>query len=205
MRCSQDAGSGGGILLPMGLPQVSEARRPVGTGVGVLARFPHAARAGGLLAVALVVGAIFNAANPQGLRWRPSPDGRIGIPRVFESRLPQISAAQALALLKSGGAIFVDSRDTKDYQADHIPGAISLPMREWNQAWPKMRARLPRDAVLVLYCYGGECGLSTRMGKRLLELGYRRLLVLRRGFAEWTEAGYPTVRKSATRPADKAS
>ncbi len=164
-------------------------------------RFPHAARAAGLLVLALLLGAACNAANPLGIRWLPSPDGRVGLPRVFESRLPQIDAAQALALLQSGQAIFVDSRDQKDYQADHIPGAINIPQRKWVELWPDTRSQLPRDQTLVLYCYGGHCGLSTRQGKRLLQEGYENLLVLERGWEEWTEAGCPTQR----RPQGKAT
>ena len=161
----------------------------------VAARFPHAARAAVLVAIALVLAAGYNALNPAGIRWGLSAGGRVGIPRAFESRLPQISAAEALPLLESGEAIFVDSRDEKDYRADHIPDAINVPMRDWNEVWPKAQSRLPRDATLVLYCYGFHCGLSTRMGKRLLELGYEKPVVLRRGWAEWKGAGYPTARK----------
>ena len=160
----------------------------------LLARFPQAARAAVLLALALAVAALGNAANPMGIRWLPSAGGRVGIPRAFESRLPEIGAREAYALWQVGEAIFVDARDRSDYHKDHIPRAINIPMREWHEVWQEATAQLPRDAELVLYCYGFHCGLSTRMGKRLLELGYERPIVLRRGWAEWTEAGYPTVR-----------
>jgi len=161
----------------------------------VINRFPHALRAGALVVLALVGAAVYNTLNREGIRWGPSPDGRTGIPRIFESRLPEISAAEGLKLLHSGKAIFVDARDEKDYRKDHLPGAVNLPMRNWNQAWPQVGPGLPREARLVLYCYGGPCGLSTRMGKRLLELGYEHPIVLRRGWGEWTKAGYPTARR----------
>jgi len=147
-----------------------------------------------LVVAALLLAALANAVNPLGIRWRPSPDRRIGIPRIYESRLPQITAAEALSRLQSGQALFVDSRDQKDYDADHIPDALNLPMRKWAEVWPKVQSQLPRDRLLVLYCYGGPCGLSTRQGKRLLELGYSRLEVLDRGWAAWTKAGCPTKR-----------
>jgi rhodanese-related sulfurtransferase len=162
-----------------------------------IARFPHVARAAALVALALLTAVVYNAFNPEGTRWTPSPDGRVGIPRVFESRLREISAAEALALLKAGDAIFVDSRDEKDYQKNHITGAINLPMRKWAEQEPRLSKLLPRETKLVLYCYGGACGLSTRMGKRLLEMGYQHPIVLRRGWTEWTEAKYPTARQPA--------
>ncbi len=159
-----------------------------------LTRFPWASRAGALVAVALLLAAIANAAHPLGLRWLPTPDGRIGIPRAYESRLPQITAAEAFAIFESKEAIFLDSRDAKDFAKDHIPGALNLPMRKWAEAWPTTQPRLPRQTTYVLYCYGGRCGLSTRQGKRLIGLGYRNLFVLDYGWKAWTAAGYPTAR-----------
>jgi rhodanese-related sulfurtransferase len=160
-----------------------------------LPRFPHAARAALLLLSALLIAAIFNAANPLGIRWTPTSDGRVGIPRVYESRLPQITVEQALALFESGETLFVDSRDRKDYEKDHIPGAINLPQRIWVEVWPEMQSQVPRDRTLVLYCYGGHCGLSTRQAKRLLAEGYENFLILDRGWDGWTEAGNPTHRQ----------
>ena len=160
----------------------------------LFARFPYASRAAALAALALLLAALANAAHPLGLRWRPGPDGRIGIPRAYESRLPQITAAEAFAMLQSGEAIFLDSRDAKDFAKDHIPAALNLPMRKWAEVWPGVKTRLPRQAAYVLYCYGGQCGLSTRQGKRLLPLGYDHLFILDYGWKAWSDAGHPTAR-----------
>ena len=163
-------------------------------------RFPHASRAAALVVLALAFGAAYNALNPLGIRWTRSPDGRVGIPRAFEPRLREVAAPEALKILDAGDAIFVDSRDEKDYRKDHIPGAINIPMRQWAEVEANATKRLSRGAKLVLYCYGGACGLSTRMGKRLLELDYQHPIVLQRGWAEWTEAGYPTAQKPRGKP-----
>jgi len=178
----------------------TQAAPPACVCLWAVTRFPHAARAAALVVFALLVGAAYNALNPMGIRWTQSPDARVGIPRVFESRLPEISAPEALKMLSARDAIFVDSRDEKDYRKGHIPSAINIPMRRWAELEPEALKRLPRDAKLVLYCYGGACGLSTRMGKRLLELGYQRPIVLRRGWAEWTEAGYATTQSQQRKP-----
>jgi rhodanese-related sulfurtransferase len=159
-----------------------------------VARFPHTARAAALIVVALLFAASYNAAQPLGLPWLPSPDGRVGLPRAYEPRLPQIDAPEALRLFLAGEVLFVDSRDAEDYGRDHIPGAVNVPMREWNDFEPDINVLLPRDRTLVLYCYGAHCGLSTRQGKRLLGLGYERLLVLDYGWAAWTKASSPTAR-----------
>ncbi len=156
-------------------------------------RMPHALRAAALVVVAFAGAALSNAVNPRGIPWLPSPGNRVGIPRAFEDRLPEIDAAQALALYEAGEAVFVDSRDAGDYGRDHIPGAINVPMRRWAEVWPDMEPELPRDRTLVLYCYGAHCGLSTRQGKALLEEGYEKLVVLDYGWGTWTKHGFPTV------------
>ena len=165
----------------------------------LLVRFPHAARAALLLCLAFAVAAAANLANPLGIRWTLSPDGRVGIPRIYEERLPEVSAKEALAMLKTHSAVFVDTRDAKDYKVDRIPGAINLPMRDWQNSWPKVRSQLPKGAYLLLYCYGGKCGLSTRAGKRLLELGYQHPIVLEYGWKEWQKAGYATEKTAKGR------
>jgi len=168
------------------------------------ARLPHVVRAAGLLGVALAAAALFNALNPLGLPWLPSPGNRVGIPRAFEGRLPQIDAAQALTLYKAGEALFVDSRDAKDYERDHVPGAVNVPMRKWQEVWSAMEPKLPRDRLLVLYCYGAHCGLSTRQGKALLEEGYTDLVVLDYGWKTWTEHHEPTVLHPEGHPGGEA-
>lgn len=168
-----------------------------------VARFPHAVRAALFLVLAVAVGAAYNAANPLGLPWLPSPGNRVAIPRAFETRLPQIDALQAMSLYETGNALFVDSRDAADYAKDHIPGAVNLPMRKWGELWPQAESQLPRDRTLVLYCYGAHCGLSTRQGKALLEEGYEDLVVLDYGWSTWTQHGQPTVRHPEGHPADE--
>jgi len=157
-------------------------------------RFSHALRAGALLCIAVTAAAVWNAFLPLGIPWLPSPGNRVGIPRAFESSLPEINAAEALTLYQAGEALFVDSRDRKDYDKEHIPGALNLPQREWAKLWPALKGKIAKDRLLVLYCYGAHCGLSTRQGKALLEEGYGKLVILDYGWEAWTKAGDPTVK-----------
>lgn len=165
----------------------------------LLRRFPHAMRAVLLVLIAVFIASIVNAINPLSLPWGTSPDGRVTIPKVFWKHLPEVDAPAAKKLLELPGYLLVDSRDAKDFKKARIPKSINVPMRDWDNVWPAARKMLPRDKTLILSCYGGRCGLSTRQGKRLLEEGYTKLIILRGGWYAWRKEHYPIEKARKTR------
>jgi len=46
---------------------------------------------------------------------------------------------------------------------------------------------------LLLYCYGTDCGLASRVGKRLITYGYTDVTILRGGIDAWKAANLPLV------------
>ena len=48
------------------------------------------------------------------------------------------------------GAQLVDVLPAEDYELDHIPGAINIPLREINA---KTVAKLSKDRAVIVYCY----------------------------------------------------
>ena len=55
--------------------------------------------------------------------------------------------------MKSGAVVLVDVRPAKEYEAGHIPGAISIPHDELEG---RLR-ELPKDQEVVAYCRGPYC------------------------------------------------
>ena len=65
----------------------------------------------------------------------------------------QLSVAEAHALVESGGAVLVDTRDRKLYDNAHAVGAISLPLSEIQAANGAITLdSVPPDRLLLLYC-----------------------------------------------------
>lgn len=62
--------------------------------------------------------------------------------------VPRISLADAKAQYDANTAVFVDVRSSDEYEAAHIPGAISLPLAELQARYQE----LPADALIFLYC-----------------------------------------------------
>ena len=70
-----------------------------------------------------------------------------------------------------------------------VPGAVVIPA-------PEIDARmgeLPRDKLLVLYCWETWCSLATKAAIPLLEAGYR-VKEMFGGIAAWEAMGFPVER-----------
>jgi thiosulfate/3-mercaptopyruvate sulfurtransferase len=103
------------------------------------------------------------------------------------------------------GLILFDLREAADFAIGHLPGARSLPDRQFptsfeksvQEGWPGAdRAAIP----LLLYCYGVECVRSRKAGAAAAHAGFRHVLWFRGGIQDWREAGYPLPESPVTAP-----
>jgi len=119
-----------------------------------------------LAEVEQVVGAYFTA------RDTLAPVGR-------DELLAQAARAEVLVL---------DVRPREEFEAGHIPGAVSIPLEE-------LRARLdelPSDLEVVAYCRGPYCVLAPQAIELLAARGIRARR-LAEGLPEWRLAGLPVA------------
>jgi rhodanese-related sulfurtransferase len=89
-------------------------------------------------------------------------------------------------LARDGQVSVLDVRPTAEYDAGHIPGAISIPLDDLE----RRLSEVPRDQPVVAYCRGPYCVLAVQAVELLRRHGFaaRRL---RDGFPEWREEGLP--------------
>ena len=89
-------------------------------------------------------------------------------------------------LARDGQVSVLDVRPTAEYDAGHIPGAISIPLEDLE----RRLSDVPRDQPVVAYCRGPYCVLAVQAVEFLRRHGFaaRRL---RDGFPEWREDGLP--------------
>jgi rhodanese-related sulfurtransferase len=81
--------------------------------------------------------------------------------------------------------VVIDVRAREDYEARHIAGAVSLPHRTINA---ETTAHLPKDKLMVTYCWGPGCNASTKGALRLAALGFR-VKELIGGLEYWMKEG----------------
>lgn len=61
---------------------------------------------------------------------------------------PRINLADAKKDFDEGNSVFVDTRSTVAYQAEHVKGAINVPAGEFE----KFYKEIPKDKKIIAYC-----------------------------------------------------
>jgi rhodanese-related sulfurtransferase len=101
-----------------------------------------------------------------------------------KTRIPEVSAKEALALHAKGGATFLDVRDLQEANLGKIPGAVHISRGTLES---KVEGAVTRDAYVILYCSSGN--RSALAADVLRQMGYEKVASLAGGFRGWAEAG----------------
>jgi rhodanese-related sulfurtransferase len=104
---------------------------------------------------------------------------------------PFISLDEAAAKFQSPGILIIDARDSADYDAGHIKGAVNLPFDYMDDYWNKVMAGVDKKREIVIYCSGEECELSLMLGREMAGRGYSRISIFYGGWREWERAKLP--------------
>lgn len=106
------------------------------------------------------------------------------------------TAAETLktAIDNNEPVVILDVRDKEQYDAEHLPGAISLPRAaielEIDELVPD------QDAHIIAHCGGNTRGSLS--AHTLQIMGYENASVLTGGFRGWKAAGLPTEKGTET-------
>jgi len=92
-------------------------------------------------------------------------------------------------LVAQGRARLLDVRPGLEYEKEHLPGAISLPLETLTPAAARI---LQKDQVIILYSSDSQCDLSARAAWRLESMGFYEVYRYAAGQADWLAAGLET-------------
>jgi rhodanese-related sulfurtransferase len=107
-------------------------------------------------------------------------EGREAMERVDRDAL--------LRRVRKGEVTVLDVRPEEEYLAGHIPGAISIQLKELE----RRLSELPRDKDIVAYCRGPYCVLAIQAVEMLREKGFRAVR-LEEGVQDWRAMGFPVA------------
>ncbi|MEY2400267.1 MAG: hydroxyacylglutathione hydrolase, partial [Ilumatobacteraceae bacterium] len=108
-----------------------------------------------------------------------------GASSVGTGATPAVSARGARALLDAG-ALLLDVREPEEWQAQHAPDALLMPMGQVK----RRQSELPRDRRIVVVCRSG--GRSAATTESLRTWGFDAVN-LAGGMCGWASAGLPTA------------
>jgi len=115
--------------------------------------------------------------------------------QVNPTAMERLEPRSLLKRVKDGDVVLLDVRPAEEYQAGHLPGAISIPVAELR----KRLKELPADREIVAYCRGPYCLMAVEAVTTLRKKGF----VASRseiGVPEWRTLGLPveTVERSSS-------
>lgn len=113
----------------------------------------------------------------------------ISLPLAAAEMEPMISQEQLVTRMNNGETpALIDVRSPQEFRAGHIPGAINIPLQEFEQRFDELSAYRNREAVL--YC---ESGMRASHGGGWLESqGFDQLRYLDGHMGAWRRAGLPS-------------
>jgi rhodanese-related sulfurtransferase len=107
--------------------------------------------------------------------------------RVRETNVDEVKARLDRVLAGKDKFVLVDVREDREFDADHLPGAVHLGRgiieRDIEGKYPDLQTEL------VLYCGGGF--RSALAADNLQKMGYTNVISMDGGIRGWRERGYP--------------
>jgi len=102
-----------------------------------------------------------------------------------------VSVQQLVDLVNREGAIVLDVRDKKEFQAGHIVDAISIPFATLESRVEELKKY--KDKPIIVTCKMGQHAGAA--GTLLRKQGFENVSRLTGGMAEWLNQNLPVIKK----------
>jgi rhodanese-related sulfurtransferase/CBS domain-containing protein len=109
----------------------------------------------------------------------------------------EIHRTEVQRLLKEEDAQLVEVLPAEEYEAEHIAGAINIPLKDLNA---DTASRLDHNRPVIVYCYDYQCDMSPRAAWRLETLGFSQVFDYAASKTDWFASGLPREGRDASIP-----
>ena len=141
------------------------------------------AQGAGLAATALLCGMLYHFANDEGFLAHADATASIQQAHLADF-IPKVSKKNIQRLLNTD-TVFIVARLTKDFQAAHLDGAISVPVDANDQQRRKALANVDKNAHIVVYCQSVGCKFAESVAIKLRDDGYSDVSIFKGGWQQW--------------------
>ncbi len=107
------------------------------------------------------------------------------------AEFPEIGITELKEAIADKKVTLLDVNGTDSWKQGRIPGAV-----DYVATKGQLASKLPKDknALIVAYCGGPQCGAYRAAAKAAKDLGYTNVKHLRAGISGWKAAGEKTER-----------
>jgi rhodanese-related sulfurtransferase len=150
-----------------------------------------------LLGIAIALALVINFISPRGIALVGQWDTAKGIVTANTKGMSDFGfseihrVAVAKEIFDKGNVLFVDARSKQNYEEGHIPGAVSLPLGQFDEKVESFLNQYSPDQPIVTYCSGRTCEDSHNLARMLTAIGYSDIRIFIDGFPGWEAEGYP--------------
>ena len=75
-----------------------------------------------------------------------------------------VDVPRAREIVQSGEVLVCDARRGEDFDAGHLPGAVSFPFESREEAFNELAALFTPDQPVMVYCSGRDCDDALLLG-----------------------------------------
>jgi rhodanese-related sulfurtransferase len=138
------------------------------------------------------IGLAVNGLRPDGIPWVENWQNKV-LNEQLTGGLPAVTLQEAREAYERGFALFVDARDPDFFEVGHIPGAVNLPVKDFDGVFPTLKEQLLAAPRIITYCDGSSCETSVELTEKLLFAGLEYVEIFTGGIQQWKAAGQPLV------------
>jgi rhodanese-related sulfurtransferase len=140
------------------------------------------AQSAGLVMVALLIGVVYHFANDEGFLAHAGAVEPV-VKASTGSFIPKV-AAKDIEKIKDSSVI-IDARQTADYDAGHIDGAINIPTMLDAAGRNAKLGNTPKDSRVIIYCQSAGCPYAEKVASNLMEDGFANIVIYKGGWVDW--------------------
>ncbi|OGF49089.1 MAG: hypothetical protein A2231_04615 [Candidatus Firestonebacteria bacterium RIFOXYA2_FULL_40_8] len=129
--------------------------------------------------------------QPKTVPVKPVVSKKPAVIEVIAVEEKLIDLAKTKKYFDAGKAVFVDARPEFVYVERHIKGAVSLSASRFNYQYERIKDKLNKDGLYIIYCSDTNCHLSDLVAEHLKERGFKNIKIFSAGWNEWNNSGYP--------------
>jgi len=111
----------------------------------------------------------------------------IGAGMAQDQKFTSMDNMHFAKLIKKKSVQLVDVRSTREFEKSHIKGAINIPFG--SKGFDRTIMELKKKKPVAIYCNSGRSSKSAC--KKLVEMGFKKIYELDKGFKKWEGAKEP--------------